>query len=92
MEWDDLTYVKMGDVHYGGVAFEADMAINNNNVIEAQKVKAKVNRLMYACMSGEKSHAMMRLIAKYFNLDNLLFRFILRGLRHEQEALPQENE
>ena len=81
----------MGDVHYGGVAFEANMAIENNNVIEAQKVKAKVNRLMYACISGEKSHAMMRLIAKYFHLDNLLFRFILRGLRQEQDALPQEN-
>ena len=91
-DWEDLTYVEMGDVHYGGVEFEADMAINNDNVIEAQKVKAKVNRLMYACIRGEKSHAMMRLIAKYFNLDNLLFRFILRGLRHEQEALPEENE
>ena len=91
MEWDNLTYVEMGDVHYGGVAFEANMAIENNNVFEAQKVKVKVNKLMYACMTGETSHAMIKLLAKYYSLDNLLFRFVLRGLRREQEALPQEN-
>ena len=91
MEWDNLTYVEMGDVYYGGVAFEANMAIENNNVIEAQKVKSKVNKLMYACVSGEKSHAMMILISKYLHLDHKLLRFVLKGLRQEQDALFQEN-
>ena len=92
MEWDDLTYVEMGDVHYGGVPFEADMTIKNGNVNEAQKVKAKVNRLMYACISGgDRSPAMMELIKKYFQLDTLLFKFILRGVRREFEALSPDN-
>ena len=31
MEWDNLTYVEMGDVHYGGVVFEANMASGTDN-------------------------------------------------------------
>ena len=92
MEWDNLTYVEMGEVYYGGVAFEADMAIKNGNVNEARKVKAKVNRLMYACISGgDRSPEMEVLIRKYFQLDTLLFKFILRGVRREFEALSPDN-
>ena len=92
-DWENLSYVEMGDVHYGGVEFEADLAIKNGNVNEAQKIKAKVNRLMYACISGgDRSPEMELLIRKYFQLDTLLFKFILRGVRQEFEALSPDNQ
>ena len=91
MEWDDLTYVELADLHYGGVAFEADMAIENKDVVEAQKVKVKVNKLLYVCLSAERTRPMMRLIGKYAHLDTKLLKFILRELRHGYASLPQEN-
>ena len=91
MEWDNLTYIEMGEVYYGGVAFEADMAIENKDVVEAQKVKVKVNKLLYACITGERSPPMRKLIGKYAHLDNKLFKFVLNQLRHEFVAAQQEN-
>ena len=90
--WENLSYVEMGDVHYGGVEFEADMAIKNGNVNEAQKIKAKVNRLTYACISsGDRSPEMEELIRKYFQLDTLLFMFIRREVGRQFEALYPNN-
>ena len=66
MEWDNLTYVEMGDVYYSGVAFEADMAIENQDVIEGQKVKVKIAKLLYACLSAERTRPMMRLVGYIF--------------------------
>ena len=91
MEWDNLTYIEMGEVYYGGVAFEADMAIENKDVVDAQKVKVKVNKLLHACISAERTRPMMRLIGKYAHLDSKLLKFILRELRHGYASLPQEN-
>ena len=91
-DWENLSYVEMGDVHYGGVEFEADITIKNGNVNEAQKVKAKVNRLMYACISGgDRSPEMEELIRKYFQLDTLLFMFIRREVGRQFEALSPNN-
>ena len=92
MEWDNLTYVELADVYYGGVAFEADMTIDNQDVIEAQRVKVKIAKLLYACLSGERTQPMIRLIGKYVRLDNKILKFILMELRSEFVSLiPQED-
>ena len=59
MEWDNLTYVEMADMHYGGVAFEAELAIDQKDVITAQRVKVKIAKLLFACLSGERTQPMI---------------------------------
>ena len=90
MEWDNLTYVEMADMHYGGVAFEAEIAIDQKDMIAAQRVKVKIAKLLFACLSGERTQPMIRFIGKYVRLDNKICKFILMELRHEFVTLiPQ---
>ena len=92
-DWENLSYAEMGEVHYGGVEFEADMAIKSGNVNDAQRIKAKVNRLTHACIAGgDRSPEMELLLRKYFQLDTLLFRFVLRHIRSEFELLNPDTE
>ena len=53
MEWDNLNYVDMADIYYGAIAFEAENAMNINDILTAQQVKIQIAKLLLACLSAE---------------------------------------
>ena len=59
------------------------LTIRHKDVALAQKTKARIAKLMEACMSSDRHRPMIKLFIKYSKLEKQLTRFIITMLKEE---------
>ena len=92
MDWNTLSYVERAEIYYEDVASQAEISINQEDIVLAQEIKVKIAKLLLACLSCERTKPMIRVIGKYVRLDNKLCKFILMKLRAEFVNLNPEGD
>ena len=59
------------------------LTIGHKDVALAQKIKARIAKLLEPCMDSNRNRSMIRLIIKYNKLEKRLTKFIVAMLREE---------